>query len=482
MKYKKILPVILCGGSGTRLWPLSRRSFPKQFLNLNFTNDYSLLQRTHQRIRKIENIQDPILICNEEHRFIVAEQMRKLKVKPSSIILEPFGRNTAPAITIAAIKALEIYEDPNLLILSSDHQIDNEEKFSVVIEKALEYSERNSLVTFGILPTSPEVGYGYIKSETNLDYKQITGSKIECFIEKPDKSTAEIFIRDNRFTWNSGIFMFKASLILEELNKFSKDLVKNCYASLDKKLFDMDFQRLDRDSFGACPNVSIDIAVMEKTKNAYVLPLNAGWSDVGSWDSVWKISKKDPNGNVIDGHVIEKNNINSYISSNNKLIAAIGLNNIIVVETRDAILVANKDQSQYVKNIVETMKGKNISQGVEHQKCYRPWGTYESLIKENKWQVKLIEVKPGEKLSLQKHKFRSEHWVVVSGVAKVEIDREIMILNENESSYIPLGSKHRLSNPGNGILKIIEIQSGSYLGEDDIERFQDNYGRMGKKI
>ena len=480
MKYKKILPVILCGGSGSRLWPLSRRSFPKQFLNLNFTNDYSLLQRTYQRISKIKNIQNPILICNEEHRFIVAEQMRKLQVKPSSIILEPFGRNTAPAITIAAIKALEIYEDTNLLILSSDHQIDNEEAFSLVIEKALEYSENNSLVTFGIVPTSPEVGYGYIKSKVELDDKQILGSKIECFIEKPDKSIAEKFIKDNRFTWNSGIFMFKASMILKELNKFSKDLVKNCYASLDKNLFDMDFQRLDKDYFGACPNVSIDIAVMEKTKNGYVLPLNAGWSDVGSWDFVWKISKKDSNGNVIDGNVIEKNNFNSYISSNNRLIAAIGLNNIIVVETRDAILVANKDQSQYVKNIVETMKEKDISQGVEHQKCYRPWGTYESLVKENKWQVKLIEVKPGEKLSLQKHKFRSEHWVVVSGVAKVEIDGEIMILHENESSYIPLGSKHRLSNPGENFLKIIEIQSGSYLGEDDIERFQDNYGRIGK--
>tara|TARA_B100000886_G_C20426782_1_gene494537 strand:+ start:10488 stop:11936 length:1449 start_codon:yes stop_codon:yes gene_type:complete len=479
MKSKKIIPVILCGGSGTRLWPLSRRSFPKQFLTLNFTNDYSLLQRTHQRIRKIENIQDPILICNEEHRFIVAEQMRRLQVKPSSIILEPFGRNTAPAIAIAAIKALEIHEDPNLLILSSDHQIDNEEEFSIVIEKALEYSENNSLVTFGIVPTSPEVGYGYIKSKDMLDEKQIKGSKIDSFIEKPNKSKAESFIKDNRFTWNSGIFMFKASLILDELNKYSKDLVKNCYASLEKKLFDLDFQRLDRDSFSDCPNVSIDIAVMEKTKNAYVLPLNAGWSDVGSWDYVWKISKKDSAGNVIQGNVIEKNNKNSYISSNNRLIAAIGLTNIVVIETRDAILISNKEQSQEVKNIVKIMKEKNISQSVEHQKCYRPWGTYESLIKDNKWQVKLIEVKPGEKLSLQKHQFRSEHWVVVNGVAKVEIDGEKFILNENESSYIPRGSKHRLYNPGEEILKIIEIQTGTYLGEDDIERFDDNYGRIG---
>ncbi len=479
MKPKKILPVILCGGSGSRLWPLSRRSFPKQFLNFNFTEGYSLLQRTQKRLTNIENILDPILICNEEHRFIVAEQMRTLKINPSAIILEPFGRNTAPAIAIAAIKALEIYDDPNLLILSSDHQIDNEEEFSHVIEKALEYSEKNSLVTFGIVPTSPEIGYGYIKSEEALDEKQIKGSKIVCFIEKPDKANAEILIKDNRFTWNSGIFLFKASSILKELNKFSKDLVKNCFSSLNKKLYDLDFQRLDKSHFANCPNISIDIAVMEKTNNAYVLPLNAGWSDVGSWDFVWKISKKDSNGNVIKGNIINKDNKNSYLYSNSRMIAAIGLNNVVVVETRDAILVANKDKSQEVKNIVEIMKKKNISQGVEHQKCYRPWGTYESLEKEKKWQVKLIEVKPGEKLSLQKHQFRSEHWVVVNGVAKVEIDGEIMILNENQSSYIPLGSKHRLSNPGEKILKIIEIQSGTYLGEDDIERFDDNYGRIG---
>ena len=478
MKSKKILPVILCGGSGSRLWPLSRQSFPKQFLSLNFTDGYSLLQKTQQRIKNIDNILKPILICNEEHRFIVAEQMRKIEVKPSAIILEPFGRNTAPAITVAAIKALDMYDDPNLLILSSDHQIDNEEAFSNVIEKGLEYSENDSLVTFGIVPTSPETGYGYIKSEESLDAKQIRGSKIVCFTEKPDKSNAEIFIKDNRFTWNSGIFLFKASLILKELNKFSKDLVENCYSSLDKKLYDLDFQRLDKNSFAACPNVSIDIAVMEKTNNAYVLPLNVGWSDVGSWDFVWKISKKDSHGNVIEGNVVEKNTENSFLSSQNRIIAAIGIKNMIVVETRDAILVANKDQAQEVKNIVSLLNEKKIPQGIEHQKSFRPWGSYESLVKESKWQVKLIEVNPGERLSLQKHKFRSEHWVIVSGIAKVEIDGKEMILKENQSSYIPVGSKHRLSNPGLNILKIIEVQSGSYLGEDDIERFDDNYGRI----
>ncbi len=476
----EIIPVILCGGSGSRLWPLSRQSFPKQFLSLSFTSNKSLLQRTQERITKINNVKSPILICNEEHRFIVAEQMREINIKPNSIILEPFGRNTAPAITIAAIKALEIYEDPILLVLSSDHQIDNENKFSEVVEKGLEHSNKNSLVTFGIVPTTPEVGYGYIKSEIPLKDNKLKGEKIDCFIEKPDKISAESFLSDSRFSWNSGIFMFKASVILKEIEEFAPDILEKCQESLKKKLFDLDFQRLDKDSFQSCANVSIDIAVMEKTKNAYVLPLDAGWSDIGSWDFVWKLSDKDLYGNVIEGNVIQKNTKNSYLNSQNRMIAAIGLNNMIVVETRDAILVANKDQSQEVKNIVKILKDTNMPEGVEHQKSFRPWGNFESLVKENNWQVKLIEVKPGEKLSLQKHQFRAEHWVVVSGVAKVEIDDKKMILYENQSTYIPLGCKHRLSNNGKDYLKIIEVQSGSYLGEDDIERFDDNYGRTGE--
>ena len=391
--------------------------------------------------------------------------------------LEPFGRNTAPAITIAALKALEIYDDPNLLILSSDHQIDNLDKFTEVIEKGVEYSKNSFLVTFGILPTSPEVGYGYIKSEEALNKTKIEGSKVDCFVEKPDKKKAEFFITDNRYSWNSGIFMFKASFILEELNNFSSELVQNCNLSLDKKLFDLDFQRLDRNSFSACPNISIDVAVMEKTKNAYVLPLDAGWSDLGSWDFVWDISEKDSMGNVLKGNVIEKNTRNSYLSSQNRLITGIGLNNLVVVETNDAILVADKLDSQEVKNIVKFLKDNNIPQGVEHQKCFRPWGSYELLVKESKWQVKLIEVNPGERLSLQKHKFRSEHWVVVKGKALVEVDDNEYVLRENESAYIPLGSKHRLSNPGKIFLTLIEVQSGSYVGEDDIVRFDDEYGR-----
>jgi len=480
MNLDVILPVILCGGTGSRLWPLSRQSFPKQFLTLNLTNNKSLLQRTQIRTRKIKNIKNPILICNEEHRFIAAEQMREINVKPSSIILEPFGRNTAPAITIAALKALENFNDPHLLILSSDHQIENEEKFKEVVEKSIEFSEKGKLVIYGVIPTSPEAGYGYIKASEPLDKLQIKGSKVDSFIEKPDKETAEMLVKDNRYTWNSGIFMFKATTILKEVQKFSPNLIKNCRSSLDKKLFDLDFQRLDKKAFLDCSNVSIDVAVLEKTKNAYVFPFNAGWSDVGSWDSVWNISKKDLKGNVKEGQVIEKNTKNSYLSSQSRLIAAIGLDNLIVIETNDAILVANKEESQEVKNIVQLLKNNNVPQGVEHQKCFRPWGNYQSLVKEKEWQVKLIDVKPGEKLSLQKHKFRSEHWVVVSGTAKVEIDGKEIILNKNQSSYIPVGSKHRLSNTGDIDLKIIEIQSGSYLGEDDIERFDDNYGRIDK--
>ena len=478
MKFKPIIPVILCGGSGVRLWPLSRQSFPKQFLSFDFTDDKSLLQNTYNRIKKIKNIQKPILICNEEHRFIVAEQMRDIKVKPNSIILEPFGRNTAPAITLAALKAQEIYEDPHLLILSSDHQIVNEEQFNKVIEKALEFSEKDKLVTFGIIPTSPEIGYGYIKASKPFLKNEISAYKVEGFIEKPDKKNAENFLKDQKFTWNSGIFMFKSSTVIKEIKKFYPEVLKKCSTSLINKLIDLDFQRLDKNSFEGCPNISIDFAIMEKTKNAYVLPLDVGWSDVGSWDFVWNISKKDSKGNVMKGNVIEKNTTNSYLHSQSRLIAAIGLENILVVETNDAILVANKDKSQEVKNVVNILKDKNIPQGIEHQKCYRPWGSYESLIKVRNWQVKLINVKPGEKLSLQKHKFRSEHWVVVSGIANVEIEGKEMVLHENQSSYIPANSKHRLSNLGNKDLKIIEVQSGSYLGEDDIERFDDNYGRI----
>ena len=475
-----ILPIILCGGQGTRLWPLSRKTSPKQHEPSNYEDNNSLLQNTYKRIEKIKNIKNPILICNEEHRFIVAEQMRGIGVKPNSIILEPFGRNTAPAIAIAALKSMENGDDPNLLILSSDHAIENEEEFRKVVESGVEFSNLGDLVTFGIVPHSPETGYGYIKSKEPLYNSSRKGSRIESFFEKPNKNKAKIFIEDDRFTWNSGIFLFKASVILEEINLFLPELINFSKSSLKKSIFDLDFQRLEENNFSKCPNISIDLAVMEKTNKGFVIPLNAGWNDIGSWDAVWKISKKNKEGNFIKGNVYTINSKNCYLRSENRLIASVGINNLIVIETYDAILIANKESAQDVKNLLNELKKNNITEGIEHKKIYRPWGDYLSLINEKRWQVKLIKVKPGGKLSLQKHHHRSENWIVVNGTALVEIDGKERILHENQSAYLPLGCKHRLSNPGKIDLKIIEVQTGSYLGEDDIERFEDNYGRINK--
>ena len=478
MNSNPIIPVILCGGSGTRLWPLSRRSFPKQFLSLSSNSNKSLLQLTQERINALEGIQEPILICNEEHRFLVAEQMREINITPKTILLEPFGRNTCPAITLAAIKALDFDPDPILLILSSDHIIEDYKEFIKVIEAGINFAKEKKLVTFGIVPKTPETGYGYIKSKEPIENMFNIGSKIDSFIEKPDLEKAKEFISDKRYLWNSGIFMFKAKTILNEVKLFVPNIFEDCKNSLKDKLFDLDFQRLNTDDFSKCPNISIDFAVMEKTKKGIVIPLSAGWTDVGSWDAVWKISKKDSSGNFIKGNVISRNTRNSYLRSEKRLLATIGIQDLIVVETGDVVLVAKMENSQEVKNIVNILKENDNPLGAEHKKIYRPWGFYESIVEDQRWQVKLITVKPGHKLSLQKHNHRSEHWIVVSGTAKVKIEKEEITLYENESSYIPLGSKHRLSNPGKIPLTIIEVQSGSYLGEDDIERFEDNYGRI----
>ena len=471
-----IVPIILCGGSGTRLWPLSRESYPKQFLSIKKNDELSLLQKTVKRILTLKNLKKPILVCNEEHRFIVAEQMRELKINDFVILLEPLGRNTAPAITTAALKSIELDDDPTLLVLSSDHEINNVKKFLNVVEIGLKFAEMNKLVTFGVVPRSPETGYGYIKAKKPFADK-IEGFEIERFIEKPDKKTAQKFIDDNRFTWNSGMFMFKAKEIIEEINKFSPKILINCKNSLKKSLFDLDFQRLEKSSFKECDDISIDVAVMEKTSRGIVIPLDVGWSDVGSWEVVWETSIKDDDGNCSEGKVILENTKNCYFRSENRLIVGIDLNDLIVVETRDAILISDKNSSQKVKNIVNHLKKINIPEGRTHTKVYRPWGHYLSVVEADRWQVKLIQVKPGEKLSLQMHHHRSEHWVVVSGTAKVEVNDEVSTLSENQSVYIPLGSKHRLSNPGKINLTLIEVQSGSYVGEDDIVRFEDLYGR-----
>ena len=481
MLKSSIIPVILCGGTGSRLWPLSRQSYPKQFLSINSKANKSLLQSTQERIKNINGLKDPILICNEEHRFLVAEQMREINIKPNSILLEPIGRNTAPAIVLAALKAVEMEKDPILLVLSSDHFIGNQSQFIKVINEGIQYAERERLVTFGVIPDSPDTGYGYIKSELPLDGSKVYGSNIESFIEKPDLETAKELIKDKRYTWNSGMFIFKANSILKEIKNHAPIILKYCKEALEESLFDLDFQRLKKEVFKKCPNISIDVAVMEKTNIGTVLPLEAKWTDIGSWDSVWKISNKDINNNFIKGKVLAKDTTNCYLRSEKRLITTIGIKDLIIIETSDAILVAEKSKSQEVKNVVNLLKEHGISEGQEHKKIYRPWGFYESIIDEERWQVKIINVKPGEKLSLQKHHHRSEHWIVVSGTANVEIDGKQTTLHENQSSYIPIGSKHRLSNPGKIMLKLIEVQSGSYLGEDDIQRFEDNYGRVHKK-
>jgi len=472
----KALPVILSGGSGTRLWPLSRSSYPKQYLKIDEKERHTLLQKTFTRLKGIQNLENPIIICNEEQRFIVAEQMREIDVRPKSILLEQIGRNTAPAIAIAALKATCNGEDPLLLILSSDHEIKDNKKFINTINNGIKIASEGRLVTFGVRPESPESGYGYIEAYEKLS-EEIPFSSIKRFIEKPNKEIAYQLIKDNRFTWNSGIFLFKASTILNELSRFEPEIIKLCKDSLKDNNFDFDFQRINYEYFKNCPNISIDVAVMEKTNLGTVFLLEAGWSDVGSWNTIWKNSVKDKNGNSINGKTIIDNAKNCYFLAKDRLLVGVDINNLIVVETKDAVLVANKNSSQKLKDIVKKLEERKTKEVKFSNTIYRPWGHYTSIAQGNTWQVKRLEIKSHESLSLQLHKFRSEHWIVVSGTAKVEIDKNISYINVNESIYVPLGSKHRLSNPEEVPLILIEIQNGSYLGEDDIIRFDDKYGR-----
>tara|TARA_A100001015_G_scaffold320456_1_gene446890 strand:+ start:2881 stop:4320 length:1440 start_codon:yes stop_codon:yes gene_type:complete len=478
MSESSIVPVILCGGSGSRLWPISRESYPKQFISISSKGGQSLLQKTQGRIKNLNGLKKSIIICNEEHRFIAAEQMRELDDSAVDIILEPTKRNTAPAITVAAIKALEREKDPILLVLSSDHEIGNDKKFRETISLGIDYCEKDNLVTFGVIPNSPETGYGYIKAEKALDKNELIPSKILEFTEKPDLQKAREFLETKKYFWNSGIFMFKAKKILNEIKEFAPDLFKYSRESIDMSHYDLDFQRLEKKSFSKCPNISIDVAVMEKTQHGIVIPLNVNWSDIGSWKSLWETSKKNENGNVINSKSILKDTKNCYLMSQDKLIVGIGIKDLAIIDTDDALLVAKKDKSQEVKNIVQELQAKGFSEGQKHRKIFRPWGSYLSLVERKNWQVKLIRVKPNEQLSLQMHNHRSEHWIVVNGTAKAEINGEVFILEENQSTYIPMGSKHRLSNSGIKTLELIEVQSGSYLGEDDIIRFEDIYGRI----
>ena len=478
-KNLSLIPIILSGGSGSRLWPLSRQNYPKQYLNLNEKNKFSLLQNTYLRLRGINNLKNPIIISNEDQRFIVAEQMREINTTPDSILLEPFGRNTAPAVALAALRALTKYNDPMLLVLSSDHQIEDEEVFKQIIDNGIEEAANGRLVTFGVVPYGPETGYGYIESYEELSEDKSL-SKIKKFIEKPTLSVAKKFINDKKYSWNSGIFLFKATIFLEELEKFEPQIIKACNESLKKGVKDLDFLRINKDAFQKCPNKSIDIALMEKTKLGSVVRLKCGWDDIGSWKNVWKNSKKDKRGNSLKGNIIIEDTKNCYLRSEERLIVAIKLNDLIVVETNDAILVANKDSAQKVKRTVQKLNERNLKEGKENKKNFRPWGTFTSLETGLSWQVKRLEIKPKASISLQIHHKRSEHWIVVDGIAKVEIDGNISILEKNESTYIPVGSKHRLSNAGEIPLILIEVQSGFYLGEDDIIRFEDLYGRSSK--
>ena len=478
---RKIIPVILAGGTGSRLWPLSRESFPKQFLQLSDIDNYTLLQKTYKRIEDLEDLCKPIIVCNEEHRFIVGDQMREIKTTPLSIILEPSRRNTAPAITIAALQAIEKYKDENidpiLLILSSDHFIKNIDKFKKSIQNSIELATKENLIIFGIVPTHPAIGYGYIKSEKILKANDFKTNKVEKFIEKPNLENAKILFKDKKYSWNSGMFVFRATAIIEELKKFNPEIFQNCKQCIQKSKLDLDFLRLDESSFSKCPDISIDIAVFEKTEKAHVLPLDCGWNDIGNWQSLWEISKKDICGNSIKGNVLVRDTKNSFIRSEEKLLVSLGLSNILIIDTKDALLVANKNYSQEIKNIVSILINKQFKEAKQHKKVHRPWGYYLSIEENNYWQIKKIIVNPKASLSLQMHNHRSEHWIVVQGKAKVQLNEDTKLLSKNESIYIPIKSKHRLSNPTESHLVLIEVQTGEYLGEDDIIRFDDIYGR-----
>ncbi len=467
-----LLPVIMAGGSGSRLWPLSRQLFPKQFLTLH--GNLSMLQATAKRLQHVEH-QPPLIICNQDHRFSVAEQLRLADTPQGGILLEPTGKNTAPAIALAAFQSLKQGDDPLMLVLAADHVIKDEKAFCATVKSAISSAEAGKLVTFGIVPTSAETGYGYIKRGDLTSNKNVY--QVAKFVEKPDLSTAESYLSSGEFYWNSGMFLIKASRYLEELKKFSPEIYSVCEQSISGATKDFDFIRIDSDVFNLCPEDSIDYAVMENTDAAVVVPMDCQWSDVGSWSALWEISNKNDKGNVHKGDVIALNCNNSYFYSQEKLIAAIGLDDIMIVDTKDATLVAKKSEVQLVKNIVEQLKAEGRPQWKHHREVFRPWGKYDSVDNGERFQVKRITVKPGAKLSVQMHHHRAEHWIVVSGTAKVTLDGVEQYLTENQSVYIPITAVHALENAGKMPLEIIEVQSGSYLGEDDIVRFEDKYGR-----
>ncbi|KAA0947509.1 mannose-1-phosphate guanylyltransferase/mannose-6-phosphate isomerase [Pseudomonas sp. ANT_H14] len=466
------VPVVMAGGSGARLWPLSRQHSPKQFLPLTDSNE-SMMQTTLNRLTGLE-CSMPLLICNEDHRFLAAEQLRQLDMNEAHIFLEPFSRNTAPALTLAALHAVASMSDPILLVLAADHVISNVQAFHMSIKSALNLAEQGFLVTFGIAPSHAETGYGYIEKGESVR----EGFHVKRFVEKPDSETAKTYVDSGLYFWNSGMFMFRASRYLDEIRKFSPDIFQSCQKAMNGATKDFHFTRVDSKSFEECPADSVDYAVMENTDLAVMVPLDAGWSDVGSWEALWAISEKDTQGNVNHGDVVSIDTKNCFIHSDGRLLATLGVDNLVIVETKDAVLIVSKDQAQNVKDIVEKIKSLKRSEHLSQRVVYRPWGNYDSIDKGERYQVKRIVVKPGGKLSLQMHHHRAEHWIVVSGTAKVTNGKETYLVAENQSTFIPIGQVHSLENPGIIPLELIEVQSGAYLGEDDIIRFQDSYGRI----
>lgn len=469
-------PVILSGGVGSRLWPLSRGMYPKQLLCL-VDEQNSMLQQTVLRSESLDFVNRRIVVCNEEHRFMVGEQLNQIHGGGATILLEPEGRNTAPAIALAAFELAKDNPDEIMLVMPADHVIADIDAFHEAISQASKLAQKGDLVTFGIVPQSAETGYGYIKAGRSSDHG---GFEVAEFKEKPSEEVARAYVVSGDYYWNGGIFVFTASAYLEELKRFEPEVYECASAAVSKAKADLDFLRIDETSFSQSPSISIDYAVMERTDRAKVVPLDAGWNDVGSWSALWDVSDKDENGNAITGDVLLSDTKNSHIYSESKLVAVVGVDNLVVVETDDAVLVANRDSSQNVKAIVNQLESLERTQVSHHRKVYRPWGWYDSIDAGDRFQVKRIQVKPGAKLSVQMHHHRAEHWVVVMGTAEVLNGEQTILLRENESTYIPIGTTHALRNPSETqVLEIIEVQSGSYLGEDDIVRFEDNYGRAG---
>lgn len=469
-----LLPVIMAGGTGSRLWPMSRELYPKQFLKLH--GQKSMLQETILRLDGI-SAREPVVICNDEHRFLVAEQLRQINKLSNNIILEPIGRNTAPAIALAALNAIENGDDPILLVLAADHIINKIDIFHKAIRTAENYARKDLLVTFGIVPNSPETGYGYIQRGDAISDEYNSAYKVARFVEKPKIEIALEYVASGEYYWNSGMFMFKASKFLKELGKFRPDILENCKASIAAVEENTNFTSIPKDIFSQCPDESIDYAVMEKTEDAVVVGLDADWSDVGSWSALWEVSNKDSDGNVLAGDIFQYNSHNCYINSDEKLVAVIGADNLVIVNTKDAVLVVNKNQVQDVKKVVEFLKSNKRTEHKHHREIYRPWGRCDVIVRTDRFNVNRITVKPGGAFSRQMHHHRTEHWVVLSGTGEVSVGDKGFLLTENQSTFIPIGTEHSLKNPGKIPLEILEIQAGSYLGEDDIIRIKDQYGR-----